>query len=384
MKKQLVIYFSLVLFTGIVQAGITPVNLTCENLHNPAVVDILKPRLSWINIAPEDERGQIQTAWEIRVASTQERLLTDKADLWNTGKVMSTESVNTPYAGKPLTSGQDCWWQVRVWDRKGKLSEWSEPAFWSMGLLNPEEWKAQWIGAPWEGEKPLPKPNSPRGNATSVSPFTTAADKLPSPAPMLRKNFEVDKEVASARAYVTGLGYFELYLNGAKVSEDVLTPNLTLYGKRANLGPIGVMIKDNFKEYRVMYLSYDIKNLLRAGENVIGAILGNGFYNPASYWTEGYGTPRFIGQIHIKYTDGTEQVILSDQSWKASKGPIIMDLIYDGEHYDARLEQQGWCAPGFDDSKWEKVVIRKAPEGIMKAHMSPTDRVMESLPPCKN
>jgi alpha-L-rhamnosidase len=200
---------------------------------------------------------------------------------------------------------------------------------------------------------------------------------------MLRRSFKIDKEVASARAYVTGLGFFEFYMNGEKVSNDVLTPNLTLYGKRDNLGPIGVMIKNNFREYRVFYLAYDIRKYLRKGENIAGTILGNGFYNPASYWCEGYGTPRFIGQIHIKYTDGTEQVIASDETWKVSESPIVMDLIYDGEHYDARLEQKGWCTADFDDSKWVNAVLRKAPEGALKAHLSFTDKVMETLPPVK-
>ena len=130
-----------------------------------------------------------------------------------------------------------------------------------------------------------------------------------------------------------------------------------------------------------MYLSYDIKDLLKKGENVIGAILGNGFYNAPINWTQSYGSPRFLGQIYITYTDGTEEVIVSDQSWKASKSPIVMDLVYDGEHYDARLEQPGWCSPGFDDSGWEQAAIRKTPEGKMKAHMSPTDKVMERLNP---
>jgi alpha-L-rhamnosidase len=143
------------------------------------------------------------------------------------------------------------------------------------------------------------------------------------------------------------------------------------------------MIKDNFREYRVMYLSYDIKEALRKGDNVIGAILGNGFYNPASVWTRGYGSPRFMGQLHITFTDGTEQIIASDESWKASKSPVIMDLIYDGEHYDARMEQPGWNSPGFDDKSWEPVVIRKSPEGTLRAQLSPADRVMESLPPVK-
>jgi alpha-L-rhamnosidase len=132
-----------------------------------------------------------------------------------------------------------------------------------------------------------------------------------------------------------------------------------------------------------MYLSYDLKEYLNEGENVIGALLGNGFYNPSSYWCEGYGSPRFLGQIHIGYSDGTEQVIVSDLTWKAAESPVTMDLVYDGEYYDARLEQPGWCNAGFDDSAWKTASLRKAPEGILKAHMSPVDKVMESLPPVK-
>ncbi|MCX6260174.1 MAG: alpha-L-rhamnosidase N-terminal domain-containing protein [Bacteroidia bacterium] len=379
MKNKIFYIFSLVLTTSLLQAGIKPVRLTCEYLQNPQVIDVLNPRLSWINISDENERGQIQTAWEIRVSGSREKLLTGDAGLWSSGKIKSNESVNITYNGITLTSRQDCWWQVRVWDRKGKVSDWSEPAFWSMGILKPEEWKARWIGAPWQDESALSKPLAPK----SGSGRNLSSAKLPPPAPMLRKSFTINKEIASARAYVTGLGYFELYTNGKKVSDDVLVPNLTLYGKRENLGPIGAMIRNNFREYRVMYLSYDIKKYLKDGENVIGALLGNGFYNPSSYWCEGYGSPRFMGQIHISYTDGTEQVILSDQSWKSAKSPITMDLVYDGEHYDARLEQPGWSNAGFDDSAWGNASIRKAPEGILKAHMSPTDRVMESLPPLK-
>jgi alpha-L-rhamnosidase len=380
MKKHLSTYSLLVLITGLLQAAVTPVKLTCENLRDPLVVDIQKPRLSWINISPDSERGQVQTAFEIRVAGTREKLVAGKADLWNSGKVISDESINIQYDGSQLKSRQDCWWQVRVWDKNGKASEWSEPAFWSMGLLDKNEWTAQWIGAPWQGEEPLPKPQSRDGNSGMRQ---VGSENTPPPAPLLRKTFIVNKKVASARAFVTGLGFFEFYINGEKTGHDVLSPNLTLYGKRADLGPIGAMIRNNFREYRVMYLSYDIKKMLHEGENVAGAILGNGFFNPGYYWTEGYGTPRFIGQIYITYTDGTEQVIVSDQSWKASKSPVVMDLIYDGEHYDARLEQPGWSAPGFDDSGWKQAATRRAPEGFMKAQMSPPDRVMESLLPQK-
>jgi len=355
------------------KADIAPGNLTCEYLVNPPVIDVLNPRLSWVNTAESGVRGQYQTAYQIRVASSPQLLDKDQPDMWDSDKVESKQSILIDYAGKSLESRKDYYWQVRVWDREGNVSGWSEPALWSMGLLDPEEWKAEWIGAPWQGEDPLPKNRGYNPAGIQIPP--------PPPAPLLRKSFDISKEVSSAEAYVTGLGFFELYVNGNKVSDDVMVPNLTLYGKRQQLENNYISIPDNFREYRVMYLAYDITDMLEEGENVMGAILGNGFYNVNSRWTESYGSPRFIGQIYITYTDGTEDMIISDQSWKASKGAIIMDQIYDGEHYDARLEQPGWCSAGFDDSDWEQVAIRKAPEGKMKAHMSPADRVMERLKP---
>lgn len=379
MKRILLSLCFQLLLAAAINASLIPQDLLCENLRNPMAVDILNPRLSWINISPGNERGQAQTAYEIRVAGSRERLLGGKADLWNSGMIISDRSVNIPYNGKPLGSGQDCWWQVRIWDKNGKVSQWSEPAFWSMGLLEKGDWFAGWIGAPWQGEDPLPRPSSPGRNY--FYNHSSPSGDLPPPAPLLRKSFEINKEVESARAYVTGLGFFELYLNGEKVGDDVLVPNVTLYGERDDLGDIGVMIEDNFREYRVMYLAYNIEDLLKEGENVAGAMLGNGFYNPANYWSGGYGTPRFIGQFHITYTDGTEDIIVSDDTWKAAKGPVVMDLLYDGEHYDARQEQTGWCNPGFDDSGWKNAVIREAPRGKMEAHMSPTDKVMEILSP---
>jgi alpha-L-rhamnosidase len=360
-------------------AGLSPAGLLCENLSDPMAVDVPGPRLSWVSIAPPNSRGQFQTAWEIRVASSLDKLLGGTADLWNSGRVESDESFNIPYRGVPLSSRQDCWWQVRVWDRDGRVSDWSEPAFWSMGLLDPGEWTARWIGAPWQDDTPLPRPSSP-GRNYFYDPSNPSPD-LPPPAPMLRKSFTVGKEVVSARAYVTGLGFFEFYVNGEKAGDDVMVPNVTLYHERDDLGDIGVMIRDNFREYRVMYLAYDIKDLLNEGENVLGAMVGNGFYNPGNYWCGGYGTPSFIGQIYIGYADGTEEIIVTDRTWRAAKGPVVMDLVFDGEHYDARLEQPGWAAPGFDDSKWETVVYRETPRGEMRAHMAPVDRVMEILHP---
>ena len=375
MKKHIYsLSFILLLFPLLAEATLIPVRLQCENLSNPQTVDVLNPRLSWVNIAGEGERGQVQTAWEVRVAGTKEMLIAGQSELWNSGRVNTNQSVNVIYKGIPLKSRQGCWWQVRTWDKNKKVSAWSEPAFWGMGLLSHEEWKARWIGAPWQGENPIPDPVRNENRQIVLK-------EMPPPAPMFRKKISIDKEVKEARAFVTGLGYFELYVNGSKVSTDVLVPNQTNYGKRPGLAKAGIPLPDDFAEYRVMYLSYDVADLLKQGENVLGAIVGNGFYNAPQNWTESYGTPRFLCQTYITYTDGSEDIIVTDETWKVSRSPIVMDLIYQGEHYDARLEQPGWSSPGFNDSTWENAVLRRKPEGVMKAHMSPADRVMERLKP---
>jgi alpha-L-rhamnosidase len=360
------------LFANTAEAKLTPTQLTCEYLKNPPVIDKATPRFAWVNTADSGERGQLQAAWQIRVASSKDKLA--QPDLWDSGKIKSEESTRVEYNGKNLHSRQECWWQVRVWDRDNDSSQWSEPAFWRMGLLNPDDWQAEWIGAPWQGEEALPKPKG------GPNAYPT---ELPPPAPLLRKTFLINKEIAKAVVFVTGLGYFELYVNGEKVGEDVLVPNQTNYGKRPELINANIPLEDNFRAYKVMYLAYDIKDLLHKGENVIGSILGNGFYNAPKFWTASYGSPRFIGQLHITYSDGSEQVIVSDQSWKASKSAILMDLVYHGEIYDARKEQPEWCAPDFDDSQWQTVVKRKAPEGKLVAHTADPDRITERIAPVK-
>jgi alpha-L-rhamnosidase len=374
MRTLFFIWLFILLSVNQMVAQISPSDLTCEYLKNPQVIDVVKPRLSWINTGSADSRNQYQTAWEIRVASTRDLLISDKPDLWKSGKVASAESTNIYYNGNPLSSRQDCWWQVRVWDEKGKVSVWSEPAFWSMGILKPEEWKAKWIGAPWQGEETLPKPSNPGARMP---------EQLPPPAPMFRKEFSINKKITKAVAYVTGLGYFELYLNGKKVGDDILVPNQTNYGKRPALAKENIVVEDNFKEYKVMYLAYDVREQLKDGVNTVGAMLGNGFYNPAKYWDAGYGTPRFLLQLYVTYEDGSQNIIISDATWKVSKSPILMDMVFYGEHYDARLEQPGWCEKNFDDSKWELAALRKAPEGDLRAHMALPDRVMERIVPVK-
>ena len=370
--RLIIFLISTLFFITTTDAKIKPTQLNCEYLENPSVVDEAQPRVGWINIADEGERGQIQTAYQLRVSNSKENLA--KADFWDSKKVNSDQSTRVKYGGKALNSRDECWWQVRVWDKNGEVSDWSEPAFWRMGLLSDKDWKATWIGAPWQGEETLPKPNGPDADLPT---------QLPPPAPMLRKGFQIEKSVEKAVAYVTGLGYFELYLNGEKIGDDVLVPNQTNYGKRPDLTKQYIPLPDDFKEYKVMYLAYDVKALLKNGGNAIGGILGNGFYNPAKHWALGYGTPRFLLQLHVTYTDGTEQTIVSDQSWKIAKSPILMDMVYYGEHYDARLEQDSWCMHSFDDSAWENAVQRKAPEGKLVAHTAYPDKVVERLKPIR-
>jgi alpha-L-rhamnosidase len=350
--------------------GIEPAQLTCEYLRNPAVVDVSSPRLSWINISEDGIRGEKQTAWQVRVASSKEGLA--NPDLWDSKKVKSEQSTRIEYSGKDLTSGIECWWQVRTWDRNDTPSDWSEPGFWRMGLMDPSDWKAEWIGVPWQGEEALPKP--PGGPDAMPTEY-------PPPAPLMRKAFQVSKKVKSAVAFVTGLGYFELYMNGKKVGEDVLVPNQTNYGKRPDLIDQNIPLEDNFRDYKVMYLAYDISDLLKDGVNAVGAILGNGFYNAPKYWAGSYGSPRFLGQIQISYEDGSEEVIISDESWKVSKSAIMIDLVYHGEHYDAREEQPGWSTAEFDDSHWEQAVHRKAPYGRLVAHTAYPDKITKRLQP---
>jgi len=224
-------------------------------------------------------------------------------------------------------------------------------------------WLAKWIGAPWQQE-------DGRRDADA--------------APLLRTEFQLPKNIVQARAYVTGVGYFELYLNGQKVGNDVLLPAQTDYGKRASIR-VGHPIDPVFSGHRVLYLTYDVTSLLKSGTNAAGAMLGNGWYNrhDGREGDLGFGAPRFLMEIHVRLADGTERVIVSDESWKASKGPVVFNQMYGGERYDARLEQAGWCSSGFNDRTWQPAVLRNEPGGLLQAQPAPADRVMEVIKPAK-
>jgi len=481
-------------------------NLRVEYLVNPLGIDVLKPRLSWI--VESSERGQFQTAYQIIVSSSRQKLDNNIGDLWDSGKVQSNETTQITYAGKPLSSRIVCWWKVRVWDKYGRPSEWSEPAYWTIGLLKQEDWKAKWIGyeytelsdlnfdgCKWiwfnEGNPTKEAPvgdryfrrtiNLPADKRIQRGTFLITADdqfvlfvngkeagasdgkpdawqrpqiiditdllhaglnvfaikatntggpagligkvviefkdggsfilvtdkswkssmlaedgwespgfndsgwisalemgdynvspwKLPAkppsvwPAPYFRKSFTVEKRVKQAFLYVSALGSCELHLNGKLVTEDYFIPGWPDYRKRA------------------FYRTYNVTDLLRQGENVIGVILGSEWY---SGYQGGWGVlnkfgrgPRLLIQLEIEYDDGERQLVVSDGSWKAMIGPIVEADNYMGETYDARREMPGWDEPGFDDSGWRNVFVDNNVNLQLTANPGPPVRKLMEL-----
>ena len=315
--KILLFVFSF-LTTTLFASGVSIQNLRCEYLTNPAGIDIMNPRLSWI--IESTRRGERQTAFEVLVASSVEKLAKNQGDLWSTGKVSSNQTTQLEYSGKPLLSGSQCNWKVRIWDRNGKVSDWSKPANWTMGFLDSADWKAKWIGV-----------NDP-------APTEWARPRY------LRKSFTLDRMIRRATVYTTALGLYELHLNGKRVGDHLLAPEWTNYNKR------------------VQYQTYDITKMVHTGSNTVGAILGNGWYSGGwQKWKEKltaiYGSePLFLAQLEIEFTDGSRQIIVTDRSWRGTvNGPLQFAGIYEGVTYDARKEFPRWDTPIFNDSKWSTV-----------------------------
>jgi alpha-L-rhamnosidase len=290
-------------------------NLTVDHKINPIGIGNKQPKFSWkIKGAGNDI---MQTAYSIRVA-TDEKFSSSKI-VWQSGKVESEESILQSYKGPDLKSGNRYYWQVKIWDNKGKESKWSTTAYYEMGLLSQSDWKAKWI----EMEN----------------------DTLRySPSPHFRKEFMTTKTVSTARIYVTSHGFYELQLNGKKVGDQVLTPGWTSYGKR------------------LQYQVYDVTNMLLKGNNAIGAVLGDGWYRGTLGWGNNWAIyGKRLGvlfQLKITYTDGSESMVISDETWKASNdGAIRMNDIYNGETFDATKKLIGWNNPGYDDKNWQHVKI---------------------------
>ncbi len=341
-KLVLVILFGL-LSNAFLRAESQPQQLRCEYKENPLGIDVLKPRLSWKLSSQPGERNVSQTAYQIEVCTDIPSFSKSKL-VWQTVKVVSDRSIHLEYKGDDLVSGKRYYWRIRYWDNKGKASAWSQPAWWETGLLKKSDWTAQWI----ETDIPL-------------------QPKVSNPCPYFRKEFSLTKKVKSARLYITSRGMYEAYINGNRIGMDVLTPGWTTYAAR------------------LQYQTYDLTGQLINGVNTLGVILGDGWFKgeiarlPDTIMNK--IKPALLLQINIEYTDGTTFQVVSNKDWKSSLGPIIMSDIYNGEIYDARKEMKGWNTMGFNDSKWESVIVRDfgydnlvAPAGV------PVRKMMEIKP----
>ncbi|OGV70947.1 MAG: hypothetical protein A2283_17360 [Lentisphaerae bacterium RIFOXYA12_FULL_48_11] len=349
------------------RAGMVVEKLKCEYASAPYGVEVRQPRLSWVLWMNDrstrlEGRGQMQTAYRILVSSSELHLRHGRGDLWDSGKVESSQSFHVRYQGRPLQSRQQCFWKVQVFDKDGKPTEWSDPAFFEMGFLDPDDWSpAVWIGMEGDARR---SSFSKRKVQVSAMLLPDASESFPSP--LLRKEFEVTRKVVRARAYVCGLGYYELYINGKKVGEQVLDPGQTTYDVRA------------------FYAVHDITTMVNPGRNAAGVWLGNGFYGQnVAFAAKGlaWGQPVMICKIVIDYNDGSSSAMVSDESWKTSASPLVFDNVYAGETYDARMEHYGWNKPGFNDFSWQKAIKVQAPCSNLTAQVIPPIKRMNVILP---
>jgi len=297
---------------------------------------VTRPRLSWVAAAPG--YGATQTAYQILVASSPELLTPESADVWDSGKVSSDRTFGIEYDG-PSAPRTRYHWTVRLWDGLDRAGEWATPEWFETGLFTEGFGNARWIGG------------------------TTDS------APLLRRTFSVDGTVRSARLYASGLGYADLRLNGRPVSDAVLDPGFTAY------------------DHTVLYVTYDITDLLQPGDNAVGAELGRGFFGLTSpnvwrwHQTPWTADPRLIARLVIEYDDGRTTEVVTDESWRITGGPTLSDSLYTGETYDARRALPGWDTAGFDDSAWSPAAVVEAPKGTLTAQEHEPIRVVETVEP---
>jgi len=323
---------------------LTIVNMRTDYKTNPLGIDERQPRLSWEIISAKGNTRQ--TACELQVAGSEQKLL-QRADLLWEKKMNSDQSVQVIYQGPALQSRQRLFWRVRIWDNHGRVSGWSKPAIWEMGLLSDTDWKAKWIEADIKEDMHLSQP-----------------------AQYFHNEFTLTSAVESARLYITSHGLYESFLNGKRVGDQVFTPGWTSYNKR------------------IQYQVYDVGSLLKKGQNAIGITVGDGWYRGFLAWRKQknvYGDKLgVLAQIEVVYTDGTKETIITDAGWKATNnGPIRMADIYNGETYDARKELSGWSQAGYNDQGWQKTVVKDYPEIHLTGAFGPPVRRIEEIRPVK-
>lgn len=334
-------FFTVILFQSC-KSGLentTIAKTQCEYLDSPIGIDTEHPRFTWMFSG--DAKNFKQKTYEVKIASKPE-LLAEVADIWISGRIENVVPRAEYSGGKILESHTKYYWNVTVWDENDN-SFTSPTDFFEMAKTSKSEWEAKWI--------------------------TDNKDKEFEPAPMFRKEFEAKNNIVSARAYVSGTGYYEMYINGERVGENYLDPGYTHFDKR------------------ILYVTHDVTSYISEGPNAVSAVLGNGFYNCQSKavwdferarWRD---RPRLLCEIRITYLDGSTDVISSDETWKTNTGPYTYNNIYSGDRYDARLEEEGWKKIKFDDSKWDTIKIVEEPAPLLEAQQTRPIRITKEIKP---
>ncbi len=354
MKKIIAsLCFAWLIISARAASPLQPVQLLCEYQSNPLGIDMASPRFSWQFHA--GERNQFQSSYELIVSDDLNAIHKEAGNIWSTGDVASSQSIQIEYQGKPLRSFTRYYWRVKVFNQRHDASSWSEINWFETAMMHADDWKAQWVN---DGST-LPKIES-----------YLKADRMP----VFRKVFPVAKKILSARLYISGLGYYEAYLNGNKIGDHVLDPGFTTYSKE------------------VLYSVYDIGSLVKKGNNIAGIMLGKGWYNPLPFkifgrWNlsdyQESGRPCVKAEIHINYKDGSTAIIATDEFWQTAPGPVIRNNVYLGEQYDARLEQKDFSAMQTDSMVWKPAVKIQGPSGKLTFQMQPAIKITKIIIPVR-
>ena len=329
-----------------------PTDLRCEYNVNPLGIDTSNPSLSWK--LTDKTPNSMQTAYEIEVSTSLNDLQAGKAEIWKSGKVNSGESIHICYAGNTLKPFTCYYWRVRAWDNNGSAGAWSQAATFETAMLSQNDWKAEWIGDDREQ-------------------FTRDEDFYKEdPMPLFRKEFGTSKKIASARLYICGLGYYEAYINGKRIGDNLLDPGWTANHAESH------------------YVTYDISSDIKQGRNAIGVMLGNGWWNPLPLRlfreynlrnVQETGRPCLKARILIRYSDGSQEWVNTDQSWLTTQGPIVLNNVYLGEKYDARREVKDFSKTGINTSAWKNATRVQGPSGILVPRMQPPVQIGNIVKP---
>jgi alpha-L-rhamnosidase len=361
MKKNALLILLLFISATIFSQTIVVDHLQCEHKLDPMAINTSAPQFGWQ--LQSTQRNVLQTAYRILVSDNPDLLKKNIGNTWDSKKISSNNSIQVAFKGKKINSATKYFWKVQVWDNK-HTTAWSETASFSTGLFT----AADWDNAKWIGYEELPDSllTVPGVHSPDIKK-KLGPDKLKqrSVIPLFRRSFTASKTISNATVYISGLGQYELHINGEKIGNSFLAPGWTNYEKR------------------VLYNVYDVTAAVKKGDNAIGVIVGNGFYNISREryikLAVAYGYPKMICKMVLTYSDGSSSILVSDDSWKTTPSPIVFSSIYGGEDYDANLEKNGWDNSNYNDAGWKQVVMVKTPKGSMEAEMDNAVQVNDFL-----